>query len=81
MIPQITAVFGTCGGGMAVVPALTDFTFIEAEKGKIFVNCPNALDGKQSQINVIQQQLRSRVKKQDLSTAVGSRRRDSGTDP
>lgn len=34
MIPQITAVFGTCGGGMAVVPALTDFTFIEAKKAK-----------------------------------------------
>ena len=45
MIPQITAVFGTCGGGMAVVPALTDFTFIEAKKGKMFVNSPNALDG------------------------------------
>ena len=45
VIPQITAVFGTCGGGMAVVPALTDFTFIEAKKGKMFVNSPNALDG------------------------------------
>ena len=45
MIPQITAVFGTCGGGMALVPALTDFTFIEAKKGKLFVNSPNALDG------------------------------------
>ena len=45
MIPQITAVFGTCGGGMAVVPALTDFTFIESKKVKMFVNSPNALDG------------------------------------
>ena len=45
VIPQITAVFGTCGGGMAVVPALTDFTFIEAKKGRMFVNSPNALDG------------------------------------
>ena len=45
MIPQITAIFGTCGGGMAVVPALTDFTFMEAKKGKMFVNTPNALDG------------------------------------
>lgn len=45
MIPQITAVFGTCGGGMAVVPALTDFTFMEAKKGKMFVNTPNALEG------------------------------------
>ena len=45
VIPQITAVFGTCGGGMAIVPALTDFTFIEAKNGKMFVNSPNALDG------------------------------------
>ena len=45
MIPQITAIFGTCGGGMAVVPALTDFTLMEAKKGKMFVNTPNALEG------------------------------------
>lgn len=45
MIPQITAIFGTCGGGMAVVPALTDFAFMEAKKGKMFVNTPNALEG------------------------------------
>ena len=45
MIPQITAIFGTCGGGMAVVPGLTDFTFMEAKKGKMFVNTPNALEG------------------------------------
>ena len=45
MIPKITAIFGTCGGGMAVVPALTDFTFMEAKNGKMFVNTPNALEG------------------------------------
>ena len=45
VIPQITAIFGTCGGGMAIVPSLTDFTFMEAEKAKLFVNAPNALDG------------------------------------
>ena len=45
VIPQITGIFGTCGGGMAVIPALTDFTFIEEKKGKMFVNTPNALDG------------------------------------
>ena len=28
VIPQITAVFGTCGGGLAIVPGLTDFTFM-----------------------------------------------------
>ena len=45
VIPQITAVFGTCGGGMGVVPALTDFTFMEKDNAKLFVNAPNALDG------------------------------------
>lgn len=45
VIPQITGVFGTCGGGMALVPALTDFTFMEEKKAKLFVNSPNALAG------------------------------------
>ncbi len=45
VIPQITAIFGTCGGGLSVVPALSDFTFMEAEKGKLFVNSPNAVAG------------------------------------
>ena len=45
VIPQITAIFGTCGGGMAVVSELSDFTFMEGEKGRLFVNAPNALSG------------------------------------
>lgn len=45
VIPQITGIFGTCGGGLAVVPALTDFTFMEDTKGRLFVNSPNALEG------------------------------------
>ncbi len=44
VIPQITAIFGTCGGGLSIVPTLTDFTFM-AKDGKLFVNSPNALDG------------------------------------
>lgn len=45
VIPQITAIFGTCGGGLAVVPALTDFTFMEEKGAKLFVNSPNAIPG------------------------------------
>lgn len=30
---------------MAVVPALTDFTFMESKNAKLFVNSPNALEG------------------------------------
>ncbi len=45
MIPQVTGIFGTCGGGMAVLTGLTDFNFIEAKEGRVFVNSPNALAG------------------------------------
>ena len=45
VIPQITAVFGSCGGGVAVANALGDFTFMEAEQAKVFVSSPNVLDG------------------------------------
>ncbi len=45
VIPQITAVFGSCGGGLALFPSMTDFTFIEESKGKLFVNSPNAVSG------------------------------------
>ena len=45
VIPQITAIFGNCGGGLALIPTLTDFTFMEADKAKLFVNSPNALAG------------------------------------
>ena len=45
VIPQITAVFGTCGGGLGLFPTLTNFTFMEEKNAKLFVNAPNALDG------------------------------------
>lgn len=45
VIPQITAVLGTCGGGSAVSASLTDFVFMEAKNAKLFVNTPNAIAG------------------------------------
>ena len=45
VIPQITAIFGGCGGGLAIIPTLTDFTFMEEKKAKLFVNTPNSLAG------------------------------------
>jgi acetyl-CoA carboxylase carboxyltransferase component len=45
VIPQLTGIFGTCGGGSALIPTLTDVTVLEKENGRLFVNSPNALDG------------------------------------
>ncbi len=44
VIPQIAAVFGNCGGGLAVAAGMADFTFM-AKDAKLFVNSPNALAG------------------------------------
>ncbi|MDD6034892.1 MAG: carboxyl transferase domain-containing protein [Lachnospiraceae bacterium] len=44
VIPQIIAVFGTCGGGCAVSAAMSDFTFMPEEGAKLFVNSPNAVE-------------------------------------
>ncbi len=45
VIPQISAIFGACGGGLAVVPALSDFAYVEKENGRMFVNSPNTIEG------------------------------------
>ena len=45
VIPQITAIFGVCGGGMTVLSSLSDFTFMEKNHAKLFVNTPNTLEG------------------------------------
>ena len=43
VIPQITAVFGNCGGGLAVMASLSDFSFMSGKNAKLFINTPNAL--------------------------------------
>lgn len=45
VVPQISAVFGNCGGGVAVLAAMSDFTFMEQDNAKLFVNSPNTLEG------------------------------------
>lgn len=45
VVPQITAVFGSCGGGAAIIPGLSDFAYMTKEDAKLFVNAPNVLDG------------------------------------
>ena len=38
IVPQITAIFGNCGGGTALIPAMTDFTFMTSSGSRLFVN-------------------------------------------
>lgn len=49
VVPQISAILGSCGGGVAVSSVLSDFTFMEKENGKLFVNSPNALAGNRAE--------------------------------
>lgn len=44
VIPQVAVVYGNCGGGLGILSELADFT-VMSEKGQLFVNAPNALDG------------------------------------
>ncbi len=50
IIPQISAVFGSCGGGLAVAAAMSDFILME-ENARLFVNAPNAIAGVHEEIN------------------------------
>ncbi len=45
VIPQVTVVLGTCGGGVAVASSLSDITIMAEDGAKLFVNSPNTLDG------------------------------------
>ncbi|HCI83287.1 MAG TPA: carboxyl transferase, partial [Lachnospiraceae bacterium] len=49
VIPQISAVLGQCGGGLAVAAGLSDFVFMDGKAGKLFVNAPNALAGNKTE--------------------------------
>lgn len=49
VVPQICGVFGNCGGGMSVVPALCDFAFVEEKQGRVFVNSPDAIEGNRTE--------------------------------
>lgn len=44
VVPQISAILGSCGGGVAISSKFSDITLMEAGEGRLFVNSPNALD-------------------------------------
>ncbi|GKX30149.1 methylmalonyl-CoA carboxyltransferase [Vallitalea longa] len=53
VIPQITAILGTCGGGATIIPSLSDFTFMTKKATNLFVNSPNSLDSKSETLETI----------------------------
>lgn len=44
IIPQVTVIYGNCGGGMAVAASMSDFVLME-KNAKLFVQSPNAITG------------------------------------
>ncbi len=51
VIPQISAILGSCGGGVAIATKLSDITLIDEGNGRLFVNSPNAIDGNRIEKN------------------------------
>ena len=47
VIPQLICVAGNCGGGLSVLPALADFTFM-VDGAKLFINSPDTITGNSS---------------------------------
>ena len=45
VIPQISVIYGQCGGGLSVIAKLSDIVLMESEDAKLFVNSPNTIDG------------------------------------
>lgn len=45
VIPQISAILGSCGGGVAISSKLGDIILMDEQNGKLFVNSPNAIAG------------------------------------
>lgn len=44
VIPMYSVIYGNCGGGLSLIPALSDFAFMVDKKGRLFVNSPNTID-------------------------------------
>ena len=50
VIPQIMCVCGNCGGGLSVLPALADFSFM-VDGASLFVNSPDTITGNRADEN------------------------------
>jgi len=45
LIPQYTVIFGQVGGGLAILPSLSDFSFMEKEEARLFLTAPDGVEG------------------------------------
>lgn len=43
VIPQLTVVYGLCGGSAAMIAGLSDIVYMNEKEGRLFVNPPNTL--------------------------------------
>lgn len=48
VIPQLICVAGNCGGGLSVLPALADFTFM-IDGASLYINSPDTITGNSSE--------------------------------
>lgn len=44
IIPMFSICYGNCGGGLSVIPSLSDYSYVVKESGHLFVNSPNVID-------------------------------------
>lgn len=43
-VPLFTVIYGNCGGGLSLIPAISDFNFMVKNQGRMYVNSPNTLE-------------------------------------
>ncbi|MEG1802507.1 MAG: carboxyl transferase domain-containing protein [Lachnospiraceae bacterium] len=43
LIPSFCIIAGNCGGGLSLIPSLSDFTFMMKQEGKLYLNSPNTI--------------------------------------
>ncbi|MDA3846527.1 MAG: carboxyl transferase [Vallitaleaceae bacterium] len=61
VVPQLTAVLGNCGGGAAIIPSMSDFTFMTSTGSALYVNSANALDAKVEMADISSAQFHART--------------------
>ena len=44
LVPLFTVVTGNCGGGLSLIPSMSDFNYVVKDEGHLFVNAPNTID-------------------------------------